>query len=232
MSHPLTYFQITPARALALGIAAVLGIAASCLAQDDFPKCTFNIGGGGAHAFGKDGASLDTGWNFHTGGGIALPTNTDSHRNWRFYLTANFMLDELRINPEALQHAKTYNPTDIGLLAASSGRAKFFAATLDPTIRVRAGDHATWYFFGGFGWFRRSLEFTGASIEGTLLQPNNPVVFGTGGNSGAYELGGGINFKVSQRLGRMTPYAEARYVHGLAINSATSLVPFSLGVRW
>src|ERR1035437_7745811 len=45
------------------------------------------------------------------------------------------------------------------------------------------------YVFGGYGWLQRSLDFTGASTQGSLLQPTNSGVFGSGGNSGAFDVG-------------------------------------------
>jgi len=39
------------------------------------------------------------------------------------------------------------------------------------------------YGLAGFGTFRRTIEFTAASTQGTLSQPGNPIVFGQDGDS-------------------------------------------------
>ena len=92
-------------------------------------------------------------------------------------------------------------------------------------------NHGELYAFGGFGFLRRTLELTGVSSIGTLLQPGNPVVFSSGSNSGAFDAGGGFNWRFS-KLGGLGFYAEAKVVRGLAINSGTTLVPISFGVRF
>jgi hypothetical protein len=142
------------------------------------------------------------------------------------------MFDQLGIKQTALQQARILNPTNIGLLEATSGRAKFFGATLDPTVRIPVSAAFNVYAFGGFGWLRRNLEFTGVSAQGELLQPGSPAVFGTGGTSGAFDAGAGVNIRPSRLLGRLMFYTEVRVLHGLAINNRTTLVPISAGIRW
>jgi hypothetical protein len=229
---------VTKAATAALTLClAMLGIPAIVAAQDAPPFHWWTLGAGGGWApavAGQDHSSLNNGWNFQAGGGFALRAGSDAGgqpRRRLLYLNANFMFGQLAIKPSALQLAQSLNPTDVGLLEATSGRAKFYATTLDPTFRFRINDggSVSGYFFGGFGWFRRSLEFTGVSGEGSLLQPSSPVVFGSGGNSGAYDAGGGIDFTLRRGL---TPYVEVRLIHGVAINSASTLLPISAGIRW
>jgi hypothetical protein len=202
-------------------------------AQDDlFHSCTLNVGGGLTPVSGKDGSTLNRGWNFQAGGGFAVTSKPAPGHNWSALVTVNFLYDESGIKPDALQQARTLNPQNIGLLQATSGRAKLYSTTLDPTFRFRVKSQADIYVFGGYGWFRRTLEFTGVSSQGELLQPGNPVVFGRGGNSGGFDAGGGVNFKLPHRLSGLMVYAEAKVLKGLAINSGTTLLPVSFGVRW
>jgi hypothetical protein len=148
-----------------------------------------NVGAGFAQAAGNERSNLNQGWNFHAGGGFALTPPPAQGHKWSLFLTANFMFDQMGIKQTALQQARVMNPTDIGLLEATSGKAKFYSTTLDPTFRIPVRGRFSLYLFAGFGWFRRDLEFTGSSSQGALLQPGSPVVFGNGGNSGAYDAG-------------------------------------------
>lgn len=250
MRHLLPDYQLDPACAIkggilrpggqptaafiALGVAVILGVPAQCLAQDDaaFHSCTLNLGGGWAPVSGSDANSLDAGWNFQAGGGFALTSGPAPSHRWSAFITANFMFDRLGVSSAALQQARNLNPTNIGLLEANSARAKFFSTTLDPTFRFPVAKAVSIYAFAGFGWFRRSLEFTGVSNQGVLLQPGGPAVFSSGGNSGAYDAGLGANLRLPRRTGGLMLYAEARVLHGLAINRATTLVPVSVGIRW
>jgi len=173
---------------------------------------------------------LNAGWNFQAGGGFAVSRPSPS-RKWTVFIIGNFLFDKMRVSPAALSQARDLNPTDIGLLEANSAKAKFYSTTLDPTLR--SGDllfkGLTLYAFGGFGWLRRSLEFSGSAGQGELLQPGSPVVFGSGGNSGAYDVGVGLSYRIRRSL---MVYAEGRRIHGLAINNATTLLPLSVGFRW
>jgi hypothetical protein len=202
---------------------------APCQTLDDYRWCTFNAGGGVAPVWGREHSNFYRGWNFHAGAGLEMTGRPAPGRKWRFFLTANFMFDQLRIQPTALQRARILNPTDVGLLEATGGKAKFYSTTLDPTLRFPVRGRFSAYLFTGFGWLRRDLEFTGPSTQGALLQPGGPAVFGNGGNSGACDAGAGLNFRLSRGL---MLYAEGRILHGLAVNNASTLVPISAGIRW
>jgi hypothetical protein len=195
-------------------------------AQEDH-SCTISAGGGWAPLTGKDSGNFNDGWNFQAGGGAG-----HWRGKWGWGATVDFMFDDLGVSQSALTNARILNTTNPGLLGATSANAKFYSTMLDPTVRVRASNRASVYFFGGFGWFRRNLEFTGTATHGTLLQPNNPVTFGNEGNSGGYDVGAGVNVKVSQRTGGLMMYGEFRVLHGLGINSSNTLIPISAGLRW
>jgi hypothetical protein len=189
-------------------------------------SCTLNAGGGIAEPAGKETSNFSRGWNFDAGLGVRAARG----HSLSLFLTANFMFDQLDVKPAALQEARILNPTNVGLLEATSGKAKFYSTTFDPTLRFPNHGPLNAYLFAGFGWFRRDLEFTSASAQ-SLLQPASPLVFGSGGNSGAYDFGGGVNYNLPWPKGLML-YAEVRVLHGLAINNASWLVPVSVGVRW
>jgi hypothetical protein len=217
--------QSLPAARLATLLLGCLLATVSGFAQDAlfYPhSCIANLGGGFAPVAGSERSSLNSGWNFEAGIGAALGSEH------RVAVTVDFMFDQLGVKQSALQVAGTSNPTNIGVLEATGGRAKYYTATFDPTYRFWARGATGLYVLGGFGWMRRSLTLTGVSGQGSLLEPNSPVVFANGGNSGALDVGAGTNVKV----GSWVLYGEARVIHGLAANKSSTLVPVSVGIRW
>ncbi len=216
----------------ALCAVALIAFPPECLAQDDFfHSCTLNAGGGWTPVAGADAGSLKNGWNFNAGGGFGGPRPSPGHA-WSFFVTANFLFDQLGVSQTALQNARVLNPTNIGLLSATSAQAKFYSTTLDPTVRFPAQGRFQGYAFAGFGWMRRSIDFNGTSYQGGLLQPSTPTVFAAAGNSGAYDAGVGANVRLPGAMNHFGFYAEVRVVHGLAVNRASTLIPVSAGFRW
>jgi hypothetical protein len=209
---------------------ALLVFACGCSAQSDH-TCTVNAGGGWAFVGGNDSNSLDSGWSLHAGGGFRVSGPEGPGHEWSLFVTGNFMFDHLAIKNSALIAARTMNPQDPELLNATGGRAKVYVGTLDLVLRRPVG-RADAYVFGGFGGMRRSIGLTGPSGQGALIEPTSPVVFGSGGNSGAFDAGAGLNIRLGDHLGGITPYVEVRVVHGLAVNSATTLIPLSIGIRY
>jgi hypothetical protein len=63
-----------------------------------------------------------------------------------------------------------------------------------------------------------------------LIYPGNVPLQLADSNSGVFDLGAGLNFRLSKTGASL--YLEGRYVHGLAINGHTTLVPVVLGIRW
>jgi hypothetical protein len=190
-------------------------------------SCTVNVASTATIPSGKDGTNFETGWGIQAGGGFALVSSTRADRGNDFYLTANFMYDKLRATNAALAQAQKADPK---LASATAAHGNFSAVTLDPTLRHHLSIRTSLYLSGGFGWFRRGVSFNGAN-PATLLQANGSTLDRLAANSGAFDLGGGMNFGLTRNGGLML-YAEARVYRGLAVNSGTTLAPFSVGVRW
>lgn len=202
----------------------------ACRAQERFEdhSCTVDAAGAFALPAGKDGHNFDTGWGFQAGGGFAVSRNAEPGRGNSYYITANFMFEKFRATGAALDLAKTFNPMQ--LANATSAHGAFSAVTLDPSARHAFNRRTSVYGLGGFGWLRRGVAFNGAN-PATLLQSNGITLDRLASNSGVFDLGGGANFGLSKNGGLML-FAEARIYRGLAINSGTTLVPISLGIRW
>ena len=145
-----------------------------------------------------------------------------------YFITANFMYEKFSATAAALLTAQKLNPTQ--LANATSAHGNFSAVTLDPTVRHPFNRRFSLYALGGFGWFRRGVGFNGAN-PATLIQSNGATLDRLAASSGVFDIGGGANIGLSKNGGIML-FAEARIYRGLAINSGTTLVPLSFGVRW
>jgi len=203
----------------------------------EFRHFTANVGGGWTDG----GANVDRGNNLEAGAGVLLsgpPERYDQcgyrlgDRRWSLYLSADFLFNWSGLSRSGVDNAVTLNPQDPTLLSAINGRAKFYSTTLDPTFRYRVRNWFTIYASGGFGWMRRTVEFTGLPPQGTVIQGPTAVIAGFGGNSGVFDAGGGISFGPIGPTGNLTYYVEARWLQGIGINSGTKLVPLSFGLRW
>lgn len=198
---------------------------------DEDQQCTLNAGGGFTAVTGADGNSLKSGWNFQAGAGLVMiGGDRDARVTW--FVNFNFMFDQLQAKHAALVQAAQDNPTNLGLLQANSATAKYYGVSADVlTLRIRPSETFAFYPFAGFGWLRRSVDFSGPSVQGELLQPLGPTVFGQGGDSGAIDGGIGVSYG-PKWMGPLKFYGEARFIHGLAINKSTTLIPLSAGIRW
>jgi hypothetical protein len=209
----------------------VLLIAVACHAQDPpvMHWCTFNIGAGGTPTTPGDTSGLKAGPNFQAGAGFVARLSAKGPRMWTLAITPDFLYDDMGVTGEALNQAKNLNPTDIKLLQANSAKAQFYSGTLDLKFVAPSVHGFQFYGLAGFGWLRRTVDFSGTSTEGVLLQPGTPAVFETQGNSASYDLGIGAY----RHIGRTWMlYVEGRRVHGLAVNSGITLLPLSIGVRF
>ncbi len=176
---------------------------------------------------GDDGHNFKSGWGVRGGGGFAVSRNPERH-GFSYYITANYMYSQSKATAAALEAAKMANPTQ--LMNATSAHGSFSAVTIDPTARFAVNPRLSLYGLGGFGWFRRGVGFNGAN-PATLIQPHGDSLDRLSSNSGVFDFGGGANFGTIKNGGLML-FAEIRWYQGTAINSGTSLVPLSVGVRW
>jgi hypothetical protein len=167
------------------------------------------------------------GWGFQAGGGFALTRPIEPGRGHAWYLDANYLYDKFRARGAALAHAISQDPQ---LAGAKSAHANFSAITLDPAFRFAATRHFNAYVTGGFGWLRRGVDFnTKNPVPGLLLSGSSLARVAS--NSGVLDFAAGVNIAPESLHGFML-FIEGRVYHGLAINSGSTLVPFSVGFRW
>jgi len=204
---------------------APLGLQAQDALQDH--SCTVGAAGGFVSPFGKDGNNFNLGWTLQAGGGFAVIRPPEPHHGVALYITANYMYAKLGATSAALTAAKTADPT---LASATSAHGSFSAVTVDPTVRFPLSRRVGPYASGGFGWFRRDVGFNGVNAA-SLLESSASTLDRVASNSGVFDLGGGINIGLTHNGGLMV-YTEVRVYRGAAINSTTTLLPVSAGLRW
>ncbi len=191
-------------------------------------SCTVGAAGIFGIPEGEDRNNFDkAGWGFQGGGGVILTKNKQPDRGSSWGVTANYMYEKFKANAKSLGEATISDPT---LDKATSAHGGFSAITLDLVFRHGIRPGIGFYASGGFGWLRRGIGFDGAN-SGTLLQSGGSSLDRLASNSGVFDAGVGLNFK-PRKFGGVMPFVEIRVYRGTAINSGSTLVPLSLGVRW
>jgi hypothetical protein len=195
-------------------------------AQDQ--SCTVNAAGGSVWPSGNDGDNFNLGWGFQAGGGFAVTHPVEPRRGVQLFITANYMYAKLNATNKALAAAIAVDPSQ--LASAKAAHGSFSAVTLDPSMRYPLSIRTSLYLSGGFGWFRRGIGFSGAN-PANLLHSAPSSLDRLASNSGVFDLGGGVNRSLTHTGGLML-YGEVRVYHGAAVNSSTTLVPVTVGLRW
>jgi hypothetical protein len=191
-------------------------------------SCTLSAAGTFVTPEGEDRQNFNHGgWGFQAGGGFRVTHKSEQREGHAWYLTGNYQFAKFRARAAALAAAISQDPA---LAAAKSAHGEFSAITIDPTFRLRVERHYSLYLGGGFGWLHRGIGFNGAN-PGPGLLPGGNTLLREASNSGVFDFGVGGNFAPRAFHGVML-FLEARVYHGTAINSGSTLVPISIGVRW
>ena len=147
--------------------------------------------------------------------------------NRHFGITGNFIFSELGVTRATLNDA---NEPD--------GKGKLYGLTADPSLRLPLGRRFSVYALGGGGYLRRTIEFT-MPVAVTVNHKNQHEVQGTStmvmattvGNSGGFDVGGGVNMP-SPWSDDVRLFLEVRYYKGFTSNINTTIIPITFGVRW
>ncbi len=220
--------RFTPQRPHAFRITvglALLGLAGVCSAQStesDHPV-SLSVGGGLTTITGRNAGKLDHGGNVQLTAGHFF--------NRYFGVTGTFIFNDLGLTGRALAE-----------LNEPDGSARVYTVTFDPVFRIPLRRGWSAYLLAGGGYLRRTIEFTQPAVAqalvidpwfgyvGPALVPVNEILGSVISNTGAYDVGGGVNVPWGQSAFHL--YIETRYVHGFTSNSNTSIVPIDFGVRW
>jgi len=213
---------------LTVAVALLAGVVNCCAqAERQDHSCTLDAAGSFTFPKGPDGGNFGNGWGLMAGGGFAVSRAPERH-GARYYITANYAYEQLKATSAALAVAIKTNPTE--LMNATSAHGSFSAVTIDPSVRISLNQRISLNGSGGFGWFRRGVNFQGAN-SASLLQASGNSLDRLGSDSGVFDVGGGVNFGLKKDGGLML-FAEIRAYRGMAVNRETTLWPASLGVRW
>jgi hypothetical protein len=209
-----------------LCLALLLGFAGVAFPQSEEHPVTLSAGAGLTTITGFDAGKLDHGANIQVGGGHFF--------NRYFGVTGNFMFNQLGITR-----------SELNALNQPDGGARVYSITVDPTVRFPLGKGWTAYLLGGGGYLRRTVEFTRPTLAQTFifdpwwgyfgpgLVPVNQILGSVTSNSGAIDVGGGLNIPLPGTSSKgVHLYVESRYFHGFTSNSNTTLVPITFGIRW
>jgi hypothetical protein len=192
------------------------------LAQE-YRHFTFNVGGGFTSIAGDEAGKLDHGGNFQAGAGFNL--------NQYVGILGTFTFNQLGLTRSALN-----------TLQQPDGNGRVYSFTVDPTFRFPLFGGARGYLLAGGGWMRRTIQFTQPTIAqitvfdpwwgyfGPALVPANQILGSVTSDSGAVDVGGGIDVPLPRTSAKV--YLEARYMHGFTSRSETSVVPLTVGLRW
>jgi opacity protein-like surface antigen len=184
---------------------------------------TFNVGGGVTPVVGDINKRLDTGWNFIAGAG------------WNF--TQHFALDgEYQYNGLGLDNSvlREFNVPD--------GNAHMWSLTANAIYRIHPESRFGAYLIGGGGLYHRVVQFTRPTLAQELvvdpffgfvfpvLVPANVNLGTFTSNAGGVNAGGGFTFKLPNSDAKL--YLESRYHWAGTHNTATQILPVTLGLRW
>jgi Outer membrane protein beta-barrel domain len=131
---------------------------------------------------------------------------------------------------------------ELNKLNVPDGSARVYSVTVDPTLRVPLGNGFSAYFLAGGGYLRRTVEFTRPTLAQTVvfdpwwgyfgpaLVLANQILGTVTNNSGAFDVGGGLNIPLRNSGAKI--FVEARYFKGFTSNTDTTVVPITFGIRW
>ena len=204
-------------------IASGIGLlATSFLGAQEFPRFSFNIGGGFTTPVGSTGSQLNTGWNVRGGAGMNFTSHVGANINLGF--------DDLGISDGTLAS-----------LGVPGGSVHVFSATLDPIVHLTPHSHVDFYVTGGGGLFHWYQQLTAPTVA--LVGVYNPffgfynaavpatqVLSSYSVNRPGADIGAGLAFGSVRGHGRF--FAEARYDHIYLAHSHADYIPVTFGFRW
>jgi hypothetical protein len=226
------------------GCLLILLEATYCFAQEA-PRdhsCTIDGAGIFSTPAGKDRQNFTHGgWGFQAGGGFAVTRPAEPNHGHNWFVTGNYLYTKFKVRGDRVPFPMGSLPMGSPFANATSAHGSFSAITLDPTFRLIPSRRYSLYWSGGFGWLRRGLSFNSSPMTSSStptppptpspLFPGGTSLGGEASNSGVFDFGMGVNLMPKSFHGLML-FVEGRVYHGTAINSLSTLVPISLGVRW
>lgn len=204
-------------------LAAALAFAESAAAQNT-NRLMFKIGGGFTQPVRETDGRLNTGFNLGAGVGVNLAP-------W-LGIMGEFGYNDLNLTNAALSAA-----------GVPGGSARIYSVTANPIVRFNPRGRFDAFLTGGGGFYRRTVEFTEASVGtvtafdpfyGVFYPVNVPVTNVLGSvsqNKGGLNAGGGVSFRLRGDSNTKL-FAEARYHYLFTTPVRTTILPVTFGISW
>jgi Outer membrane protein beta-barrel domain len=199
----------------------VLSLAAYSQAQEQ-SRFTADVGGGVTPLSGNISDRLNTGWN--AGGSAGINFNSI------FSTSLRFNYNRVGVDSALLRAVGT-----------PDGHGNIWSLTLDPKLQFASRGRLRPYVVGGFGYYRRTVDFTQPVLVRALffdpffgffnalvtedLTVKRVTKGGVGGN-----LGAGFDIKLGDSGVKI--FSEARYEYGDTGDIPTRMIPVRFGLRW
>jgi hypothetical protein len=203
--------------------ALVLGVvlAASVSAQER--KWNLHFGGGPSFARTAMRDFVNRGYHFGGGGGVNLTPQAG--------LVGEFRFNSFGVNDQTLRRFEM-----------PDGRTYVWNVSLNPTLRLNPNGRLGGYVIGGYGVYRRTIEFTQPTLRPTVicdfwwgfcsqvLVPANQVLGRFSTTRGGWNGGGGVTFGLGRSGTKL--FVEMRYHQMLTSSRSTQFAPLTAGLRW
>ncbi|WP_321470659.1 outer membrane beta-barrel protein [uncultured Paludibaculum sp.] len=188
------------------------------LKAEDFPKYTFEGGGGLSVPSGAAADRFNTGWNLLFGGGYRFTKN--------FSGLLEYQVDRFSLTNAVLQNA---NQPD--------GFNTYWGFTLNPRYDFNPHGRFGGYATAGYGIYHRRLAFTDPSqavgycdpFSGYCSSSGAPVVADFTNFKGGYNAGGGVTYALGDS--GMKVFTDVRYNRFMA-HTANDWVNVTFGIRF
>ena len=207
-----------------LFLVVITMVVAAALPADaqDFNRFLINVGGGMGYPQGDLNSFANSSGSFVAGGGY----------NFTRYLGADteYYWQDLPVNDRLKELIKMPNV-----------RARQYAWTFNPIVRVPIGRKFGAYVIGGIGWYFRSGEATTPGIGvicdpywswwyGCVIGSTDIVTKSKSSSAFGKNIGVGLTYRLGESPLKL--YTEVRYHQASYNNVSTQLVPVVIGIRW
>ena len=185
----------------------------------EFPRVSWNVGGGMSTPVGTTGRNLDHGWNIGAGVGYNFTSV--------FGVIGEAKYSMLGISPSTLRG-----------LGFPGGDVSTTSFTLNPIIHLTAQKPVDVYLIGGAGLYRRNQEFTAPGIQPVVgynpffgfYSVNVPVTnILTSYSVNKPGVNGGAGLAFGTKHGKI--FAESRYHRVMMRNTHTDILDVTFGFR-
>ncbi len=200
-----------------------LGFALAALLGAQERRWNMHFGGGPSFPRAAMRDFVNNGFHFGGGGGVNLTRE--------FGLVGEFRFNSFGVNDETLRRFEM-----------PDGRTYVWNISVNPTLRFNPDGRIGGYVIGGYGLYRRTIEFTEPTLRPALicdfwwgfcsevLVPANQVLGRFTTTRGGLNAGGGVTVGLGQSGAKF--FVELRYHQMLTSSRGTQFVPITAGLRW